>query len=114
MELTLGWRDKIGGNISYWVKLSTGYSDNKILATNFQAIPQYDDVIYGERADRGVWGFKCLGMFRSYQEIEEYFDRYQITEYLGMKKSEVRPGMLIYEDIQGDNITDHITPIIFI
>ena len=105
-ELNLGWRDKIGKDFNYWVKLSTGYSDNKILATNFQAIPEYDDVVYGERADRGVWGFKCLGMFRSYQEIEEYFDRYQITEYMGMKKSEVRPGMLIYEDIQGDNNGD--------
>ena len=105
-ELNLGWRDKIGKDLSYWVKLSTGYSDNKILATNFQAIPEYDDMVYGERADRGVWGFKCLGMFRSYQDIEEYFDKYGITEYLGMTKSEVRPGMLIYEDIQGDNNGD--------
>ena len=105
-ELNLGWRDKIGQDINYWVKLSTGYSDNKILATNFQAIPEYDDVVYGERADRGVWGFKCLGMFRSYQDIEEYFDKYHITEYMGMQKSEVRPGMLIYEDVQGDNNGD--------
>jgi TonB-linked SusC/RagA family outer membrane protein len=105
-EVNVGWRDKIGKDVNYWVKLSTGYSDNKILKTNFQAIPEYDDMVYGERADRGVWGLKCLGMFRSYQEIEEYFDRYQITEYLGMQKSEVRPGMLIYEDIQGDNNGD--------
>lgn len=105
-ELNLGWRDKIGKDISYWVKLSTGYSDNKILATNFQAIPEYDDMVYGERADRGVWGLKCLGMFRTYQDIEEYFDKYHITEYMGMQKSEVRPGMLIYEDIQGDNNGD--------
>ena len=105
-ELNLGWRDKIGKDFSYWAKLSTGYSDNKILKTNFQAIPEYDDVVYGERADRGVWGLKCLGMFRSYQEIEEYFDKYHITEYMGMQKSEVRPGMLIYEDIQGDNNGD--------
>ena len=105
-ELNLGWRDKIGKDFSYWAKLSTGYSDNKILATNFQAIPEYDDMVYGERADRGVWGLKCLGMFRTYQEIEEYFDKYHITEYMGMQKSEVRPGMLIYEDIQGDNNGD--------
>ena len=105
-ELNLGWRDKIGKDFSYWAKLSTGYSDNKILATNFQAIPEYDDMVYGERADRGVWGLKCLGMFRTYQDIEEYFDKYHITEYMGMQKSEVRPGMLIYEDIQGDNNGD--------
>ncbi len=105
-ELNLGWRDKIGKDINYWVKLSTGFSDNKILKTNFQAIPEYDDQIYGERTDRGLWGFKCLGMFRSYQDIEEYFSKYNITEYMGMTKSEVRPGMLIYEDIQGDNNGD--------
>lgn len=105
-EVNLGWRDKIGKDINYWVKLSTGYSDNKILATNFQAVPEYDDYVYGERADRGVWGLKCLGMFRSYQEIEEYFDRYGITDYLGKKKSEMRPGMLIYEDVRGTNNGD--------
>ena len=105
-ELNLGWRDKIGKDINYWVKLSTGFSDNKILKTNFQAIPEYDDQVYGERTDRGLWGFKCLGMFRSYQDIEEYFSKYNITEYMGMTKSEVRPGMLIYEDIQGDNNGD--------
>ena len=105
-ELNVGWRDKIGKEINYWVKLSTGFSDNKMLVTNFQAIPEYNDMVYGERTDRGVWGFKCLGMFRSYQDIEEYFDKYGITEYLGMTKSEVRPGMLIYEDIQGDNNGD--------
>lgn len=105
-ELNLGWRDKIGKDINYWVKLSTGFSDNKILKTNFQAIPEYDDMVYGERTDRGLWGFKCLGMFRSYQDIEEYFSKYNITEYMGMTKSEVRPGMLIYEDIQGDNNGD--------
>ncbi len=105
-ELNVGWRDKIGKDINYWVKLSTGFSDNKMLVTNFQAIPEYNDMVYGERTDRGVWGFKCLGMFRSYQDIEEYFDKYGITEYLGMTKSEVRPGMLIYEDIQGDNNGD--------
>ena len=105
-ELNVGWRDKIGSDIYYEVKLSTGFSDNKVLKTNFQAIPNYDDKVYGERTDRGLWGFKCLGMFRSYQDIEEYFDRYGITEYLGMTKSEVRPGMLIYEDIHGDNNGD--------
>ena len=105
-ELTLGWRDKIGKDLNYWVKLSTGFSDNKMLETNFQAIPEYDDMVRGERTDRGVWGLKCLGMFRSYQDIEEYFDKYQITEYMGMTKSEVRPGMLIYEDVQGDNNGD--------
>lgn len=105
-ELSLGWRDKIGKDITYWAKLSTSYSDNEMLETNFPTIPELDSYVRGERADRGVWGYKCLGMFRSYQEIEEYFDKYQITQYNGMSKSEVRPGMLIYEDVRGTNNGD--------
>lgn len=105
-ELTLGWRDKIGKDFTYWAKVTTGFSDNKILETNFPTIPEYDDPVRGERADRGVWGLKCLGMFRSYQEIEEYFNKYNITEYLGRQKSDVHPGMLIYEDVRGTNNGD--------
>lgn len=105
-EITVGWRDKIGKDFTYWARLSTGYDDNKVLETNFQAIPEYDDLVKGERADRGVWGLKCIGMFRSYQEINEYFDKYNITKYCGMDKSAVRPGMLIYEDVRGSNNGD--------
>ncbi|NPD81980.1 TonB-dependent receptor [Prevotella sp. PINT] len=105
-ELSLGWRDKIGKDITYWAKINTGYSDNKVLATNFPAVPEYDDVVYGQRADRGVWGLKCIGMFRSYQQIEEYFDKYHITDYLGKTKADVHPGMLIYEDVRGTNNGD--------
>ncbi|MGN1375893.1 MAG: SusC/RagA family TonB-linked outer membrane protein, partial [Prevotella sp.] len=90
-EFTIGWRDKIGKDINYWARLTTGYSDNKVLETNFPTIPEYDDLVRGERADRGVWGLKCIGMFRSYQEIEEYFDRYNITSYLGKTKSDIHP-----------------------
>ncbi len=42
-----------------------------------------------------------MGMFRSYQQIEEYFQKYHITNYLGLSQSQVHPGMLIYEDVRG-------------
>jgi len=105
-ELTLGWRDKIGKDFTYWAKINTGYSDNKILESNFQAIPDLDGIVRGERADRGVWGYKCIGMFRSNQDIDEYFSRYGITEYMGLKREAVYPGMLIYEDVRGQNNGD--------
>ena len=38
-------------------------------------------------------------MFRSFQDIEEYFDKFGITTYMGMTKDKVRPGMLIYKDV---------------
>lgn len=101
IELSLGWKDKIGKDISYWVKLTTGYNDNKIRETGWKAAYDFDKLVKNERSDRGVWGYECLGMFRSYQEINEYFDKYGITKYLGNTKDNVHPGMLIYKDVRG-------------
>lgn len=106
VELTLNWRDKIGKDFSYWVKMSTGYSDNKIKEGAFPATPFFDDIVRGERNDRGVWGYECLGMFRSYQEIEEYFTVNKITSYLGKSQNDVHPGMLIYSDQRGQRNAD--------
>ena len=106
VELTLSWKDKIGKDFSYWVKLTTGYSDNKIKEAGFQATPGFDDIVRGERSDRGVWGYECLGMFRSYQEIEEYFATNNITSYLGNSKENIHPGTLIYRDVRGQRNAD--------
>ena len=57
-------------------------------------------------SDNGTWALQCIGMFRSFQDIEEYFDQYNITSYLGMSKDQVRPGMLIYKDVRGKQLTD--------
>ena len=106
VELTLNWKDKIGKDFSYWVKLTTGYSDNKIKEGAFQATPGFDDIVRGERSDRGVWGYECLGMFRSYQEIDEYFATNNITSYLGNSKENIHPGTLIYRDVRGQRNAD--------
>lgn len=101
VELTAGWRDKIGKDFTYWVKMTTGYSDNKIKKTGFVAIPELDSQLPNERDDRGVWGLQCIGMFRSEQDIDEYFSQYNITSYLGKTRADVHPGMLIYKDVRG-------------
>ena len=101
VELSLGWKDKIGKDMSYWVKLTTGYNDNKIRETGWKAAYDFDKLVRNERSDRGLWGYECIGMFHSYQEINEYFDKYSITKYLGNTKENVHPGMLIYKDVRG-------------
>ena len=101
VELSLGWKDKIGKDMSYWVKLTTRYNDNKIRETGWKAAYDFDKLVRNERSDRGLWGYECIGMFRSYQEINEYFDKYSITKYLGNTKENVHPGMLIYKDVRG-------------
>ena len=101
-ELIAGWRQRINKDMYVSTRLGFSYNDNKVLKYPWEQKIKPNSIIYGERSDRGLWGLSCLGMFRTYQEIEEYFQKYHITEYLGMSQSQVHPGMLIYEDIRGE------------
>ena len=101
VELSLGWRDNIGKDFKYHVKVNTGYSDNRIKKMAWPDRIELDGARPNERSDRGTWGYECIGMFRSYQEIQEYFTTYGITNYLGNTIKDVHPGMLIYRDIRG-------------
>ena len=100
-ELSLTWRDKIGKDFKYKVGINTGYHDNKVLNMDFATDYIYRQIRKGGRTDIGLWGLQCVGMFRSFQDIEEYFAENNITSYLTMNKDEVRPGMLIYKDVRG-------------
>lgn len=100
-ELGITWRDKIGKDFKYKIGINTGYSDNKVLNMDFVTNYVYRQIQRGGRTDIGTWGLQCIGMFRSFQDIDEYFDKYNITSYLGMSKDQVRPGMLIYKDVRG-------------
>ena len=66
----------------------------------------YRQLVYGHRTDLGTWGMQCIGMFRSFQDIEEYFEKYNIKSYMGKTKDQVRPGMLIYKDVRGAQQAD--------
>lgn len=100
-ELSLTWRDKIGKDFKYRVGLNTGYSDNEVLNMDWETEYLYRQIVKGDRTDQGLWGMQCIGMFRSNQDIEEYFAENNITSYLGKSKDQVRPGMLIYKDVRG-------------
>ncbi|MDR3119599.1 MAG: TonB-dependent receptor [Mediterranea sp.] len=108
VELSLGWRDKIGKDFKYHIKLNTGYTDNKILKAPWKDIAdrELDDIVPNERADRGVWGYSCIGMFRSYQEIAEYFAANNIETYMGKMQVDVHPGTLIYKNVRGSRKSD--------
>ena len=106
VELSLNWRSNIGKDFRYKIGLNTGLSDNKVLLMDWETNYIYRQITRGHRSDVGTWGMQCLGMFRSFQEIEEYFSKYNITQYMGMTKDQVRPGMLIYKDVRGPQLTD--------
>lgn len=105
-ELSVTWRDKIGKDFKYRIGLNTGYYDDKILNRDWETDYIYRQIRKGGRSDIGLWGMQCIGMFRSFQDIEEYFEKYNITSYLGMTKDRVRPGMLIYKDVRGEQQAD--------
>lgn len=100
-ELGVTWRDKIGKDFKYRIGINTGYHDNEVLNMDFATQYIYRAIQRGGRTDVGLWGMQCIGMFRSFQDIEEYFEKYNITSYMGMTKDKVRPGMLIYKDVRG-------------
>ena len=105
-EVSITWRDKIGKDFKYKVTLNTGYSDNEVLKADFSTDYTYKTLQAGMRSDIGTWGMQCIGMFRSFQEIQEYVAKYNITSYMGMTPDQIRPGMLIYKDIRGKQQED--------
>lgn len=107
IELAATWRDRVNKDFSYKININTGLNDNKVILIDWDTKNQgYRSIQKNGRTDVGVWGMQCIGMFRSFQDIEEYFDKYGITTYMGMNKDQVRPGMLIYKDIRGTQNTD--------
>ena len=106
MEAIVGWRQRINKDMYVSARLGVSYDDNKVKKYYWDVNPKLNSIVYGERSDRGLWGLSCMGMFRSYQQIEEYFQKYQITDYLGLSQSQVHPGMLIYEDVRGPKDDD--------
>ena len=106
VEFTATWRDRINEDMSYRIQFNTGYSDNKVLVrdwSDFVGRDAYQKMYPGSRTDTGQWGMQAIGIFRSFQEIQEYFDRY-ITPggtYMDKTLEQMRPGMLIYKDVGG-------------
>ena len=117
-EFSINWRDKIGKDFKYHIGINTGFHDNEVLVANWTTNPNeiYRSMQPGSRTDLGVWGLECIGMFRDYHDIDEYFDKYLKKEdgnygkYMNLEKSQVKPGMLIYKDVRGyDSSTGQYT-----
>lgn len=108
VELSLGWRDKIGKDFKYHVRVNTGYNDNKLIKYPFAAVATrpLDAAMPNERSDRGLWGYECMGMFRSYQDIAEFFAENNLTTYMGNTQADIHPGTLIYRDVRGSQKSD--------
>lgn len=101
IELTLGWKDEIGEDFNYFVRLNTGLRDAKYRKKDWPAIFDYNDVYPDGPVDMGKWGYDCLGMFRSQADIDAYVQQYSITNVFGNNVNQLKPGMLYYRDVRG-------------
>lgn len=50
----------------------------------------------------GLWGYKCLGIFQTQEQVDEYTKK--VNYSLG--GGDIRPGDLIYKDVNGDGTID--------
>jgi TonB-linked SusC/RagA family outer membrane protein len=102
IELSLGWKDKIGKDFNYYVKLNTGLNDARYRKKDWPLIFDYNDVYPDGPVDMGKWGYDCLGMFRSQADINDYVSKYAITTVFSTAVAELKPGMLYYRDVRGN------------
>jgi len=102
VELSLGWRDQIGKDFNYFVKLNTGLNDARYRKKDWPEIFDYNDVYPDGPVDMGKWGYDNLGMFRSQADIDSYVQQYHITKVFETNVSELKPGMLYYRDVRGN------------
>ncbi|MDU1906491.1 MAG: TonB-dependent receptor [Dysgonomonas sp.] len=106
IEISAGWRDKIGKDINYFVKVSGSWHDARYRKKDWPQIFGLTDVRPDGPVDVGAWGYDCIGMFRSQQEIDDYVNKYNIKKVFDKDVSELRPGMLYYKDVRGNQRQD--------
>lgn len=116
-EFSINWRDKVD-KVHYTVGVNFGFNGNEIkkwpdIATD---LPANNTLMVGRSTYMPDWGFKVWrgtstgdGIMRTQQDIDNYWN--YLTEnanggqvkYLGVtNKSQLRPGMLAYQDLGSD------------
>src|SRR5699024_4797048 len=104
-DISIGWQDVIGNDISYGIDLQTGWSTNKVFINDFDensVLPWIAGP--GQPSDVGTWGYDYLGMFKKQSEIDEYVNKYNIQQVFGITSENLKPGMLYYRDIRGEHL----------
>jgi TonB-linked SusC/RagA family outer membrane protein len=105
IELSLGWRDRIS-DFNYSVQINGQWRDARYRKKDWPSILTYKDVYPDGPTDMGQWGYDCLGMFRSQEDIDNFVKEYGITKYMGNSPAQIKPGMLIYRDVRGEQNAD--------
>lgn len=98
-EISLGWNDRIGRDVDYYVNGFLNWSDAKAVKVDVDRglIGTWEDP-NGHSMDMGVKGYRYLGMFRTQADVDAFLSKNPDYEIFGQAP---KPGMLYYEDIRG-------------
>lgn len=96
-ELELGWNDKAGKNLDYYVKAQYSYAHNTVLEMS-EASQPYDYMLSTGHPIQQFMGYRFDGFFKSYEQIATSPQQFGL--------SNVTPGDIKYKDINQDGIID--------
>jgi TonB-linked SusC/RagA family outer membrane protein len=98
-EISLGWNDRIGKDINYYVNGFLSWSDAKAVKVDAEKgiLGTWEDP-NGHSLDMGVKGYEYLGMFRTQEDVDNFLAKNPDYTIMGNKPA---PGMLYYKDIRG-------------
>lgn len=111
VEFSLGWRDKIGESFTYsFTPFYTWYDQKNIRIDVASGIRGTLEDLTGQSPDRGIFGYKSLGIIRTQAEADAIIAQ-RTTAAGGAANVKIignplQPGMLNYEDVNGDGIID--------
>lgn len=105
-ELSLDWRDKIGSEFRYQIRGYVSWADDKVIKKDFSDNIEMWEAHPDASSDYGQWGYDCLGLLKTQEDINAYVAQYGITKLLGTNAESIKPGMLSYKDVRGPQQED--------
>ncbi|TVQ82938.1 MAG: SusC/RagA family TonB-linked outer membrane protein [Bacteroidetes bacterium] len=102
MEFSINWQDETGG-LRYNVRANLGTLRNEVLSLGGEPYIDAGSAEFRRRTEVGhplysFYGYKVIGVYQNWEEIEEHLDTSVHTQ--------VEPGFLKFEDLNGDGIID--------
>lgn len=110
-EISASWRDNIGKKFSYSFTPFFTWSDNKNILIDVASGNKGGPLdLTGKSSDAGVYGYKSLGIIRTQADATAIIN--QRSQAAGgnnkvtIFNTPVQPGMINYQDYNGDGIID--------
>jgi TonB-linked SusC/RagA family outer membrane protein len=100
MELELGWHDKIGENVNYYIKANMALNQNRIVYKDDpNKRPEYQ-----KAAGKPIGWQKAHHVWSNYQFLDDVFN-YAIPENI-TQQGKILPGDFMYIDYNADGVID--------